>query len=535
MSRIWVLGGLTLAVLAACVFLNGALIDTSAALNQPTMAKGVVFQDANGNGKFDAGETPLPMVRVSNGAEIVLTGDDGRYQLPVTDDTILFVIKPRGYRTPISDQMLPRFYYIHKPNGSPESKFPGVAKTGPLPESVDFPLIPQDEPDRFQAILFGDTQPRNIQEVEFIAHDVIEDMIGIEAAFGVTLGDIVFDDLAIMEPLNQTIALLGIPWYNVIGNHDINYDAKNRKHANETYERVYGPSYYSFDYGPAHFLVLDDINWQVDEASGKGKYTGGFGPEQIAFIKRDLELLPEDQLVVLMMHIPLFGVEDRQEVYRLIEQRPFCISISGHTHYQEHRFITDADGWRGPQPHHHIVNVTVCGSWWSGAPDERGIPHTVMACGAPNGYGLIEFNGHDYRWQYVPAGRPPEYQMQVYAPEEVAVGKTAETEILVNVFAGSERSTVELRVGDGEWQTMTRTAVPDPALVAAIARETELLELKKGAWTKLPKAMNSPHIWSGNLPENIPPGTHAIEVRTTDMFGATHRGRRIIRIKAAQP
>jgi len=530
MRRNWILGSLTVCLLATCVFIGEALIDTSAALTETSTARGIVFHDANGNQKFDDGEQPLPNVRVSNGAEIVLTDDNGRYAIPVTDDAILFVIKPRGYRTPLSVDMLPRFYYVHKPNGSPESKFPGVASTGPLPESVDFPLTPQEEPEQFQAILFGDTQPRNQKEVDFIAHDVIEDLIGTQAAFGVTLGDIVFDDLAIMEPLNRTIALLGIPWYNVIGNHDINYDAKHRKHANETYERVYGPSYYSFDYGPAHFLVLDDINWQIDDVSGKGKYTGGFGPEQIAFIKRDLELLPEDQLVVLMMHIPLFGVEDRQEVYRLIEQRPFCISISGHTHYQEHRFLTDADGWKGPQPHHHIVNVTVCGSWWSGAPDERGIPHAMMSDGAPNGYSIIEFNGHDYRMEFVPAGRPRDYQLQIHAPEVIAVDKVAETDVLVNIFAGSERSIVEMRLGAGDWTLMTRTAVPDPALLAAIAREADLLELKTGAWTRLPKPMKSPHIWSAKLPTHVPARTHAIEIRTTDMFGATHYGRRVIRV-----
>src|SRR5690606_2514138 len=162
-----------------------------------------------------------------------------------------------------------------------------------------------------------------------------------------------------------------------------------------------------------------------------------------------LELIPHDQMVVLMMHIPLDDTEDAQDIYRLIEQRPFCISISGHTHYQEHRFITKEDGWRGPEPHHHIVNVTVCGSWWSGVPDERGIPHTLMRDGSPNGYSLITFNGTEYELEFVPVGRPRDFQMQIYAPEELAVAAVPQTEILVNVFAGSEKSKVELRVDKG--------------------------------------------------------------------------------------
>lgn len=521
---------LTLTLLALCVWGGARSTERTAATAPPRTAQGVVFHDANGNQRRDEDETPLSGIRVSNGEEIVVTDEAGRYELPVDEDAILFVIKPRGWRSPLSADLLPRFYYIHKPHGSPESKHPGVQPTGPLPASVDFPLTPQEEPDRFQAILFGDTQPRNQQEIDYIAHDVIEELIGSKAAFGVTLGDIVFDDLSLMEPLSRTIALVGIPWYNVIGNHDVNRDARNRQSANETFERVYGPSYYSFDYGPVHFLVLDDINWQFDERAEKGDYQKNFGPEQIAFIKRDLELLPPEQMVVLMMHVPLVDAEDRREIYRLIEQRPFCISLSGHTHHHEHRFITEADGWRGPKPHHHIINVTVCGSTFKGAPDERGIPHAVMSDGAPNGYSLLEFDGQEYRLEFVPAGRSRDYQMQIYAPDKVALNQLTETEVLANIFNGSDRSVVEFRIGSGPWRPMTRTPVPDPGLAATYEREKKLLELKEGAWLLAQKPGISPHIWSGKLPPNLTAGTQAIEVRTRDMFHAEHHARRVIRI-----
>ncbi|MCA9185772.1 MAG: hypothetical protein KDA99_09135, partial [Planctomycetales bacterium] len=186
-------------------------------------ARGIVYEDVNSNQKFDDGDRPLPEVRVSNGEQIVKTDAEGRYVLPVTDDTILFVIKPRGYRSPVNELQLPQFYYVHKPNGSPGLQFPGVAPTGPLPESVDFPLYAQEEPEQFKALLFGDPQPRDQREVDYIAHDVVEELRGTDAAFGVTLGDIVFDDLSMFQPQARVIAVLGIPWFNVIGNHDINY------------------------------------------------------------------------------------------------------------------------------------------------------------------------------------------------------------------------------------------------------------------------------------------------------------------------
>ena len=513
-------------LLAACA-LNAVTGRPAAVEPAQQFATGTVFHDADGNGKLDDGEKPLAGVRVSNGREIVKTDEAGRYRLPVTDETIVFVIKPRGWRTPLNDMNLPQFYYNHKPQGSPELKFPGVAPTGPLPESIDFALTPQDEPEQFRAVLFGDPQPRDQKEVDYITHDVVEPLIGVDASFGVTLGDITFNDLSLFEPLSRSIALIGIPWYNVIGNHDINFDADHDRHSDETFERVYGPAYYSFDYGPVHFLVLDDVEWLVNE-QGKGRYRGGLGPEQMEFIRRDLSLIPDDQLVVLMMHIPLVNVEDRQELYRLIEQRPFCLSISAHKHVHEHRYITKDDGWRGPEPHHHIINVTACGSWWRGAPDERGIPHATMSDGAPNGWSILSFDGTDYDLEFRAAGRPRDYQMQIHAPEVVSAGDVAETLVTANVFNGSQYTKVEMRLDHGgEWQPMQHVSRPDPTYLATWKAERAL---PKVSWTTLPDPRPSTHIWEKKLPEELSAGMHLIDVRATSRTGNVWTGRRTIRV-----
>ena len=81
-------------------------------------AKGYVYHDENENLSMDNNEIGIPDVYVSNGVEIVKTDKDGRYKIPVSDDAIVFVIKPRNWMTPINDLNLPQFYYIHKPNGS---------------------------------------------------------------------------------------------------------------------------------------------------------------------------------------------------------------------------------------------------------------------------------------------------------------------------------------------------------------------------------------------------------------------------------
>ena len=500
-------------------------------------ASGIVFDDQNGNKKREDGENGIPGIRVSNGRDIVRSDDQGRYEIQVDDDDIVFVIKPRDWVTPLNKDNLPQFFYIHKPAGSPKgTRFAGVAPTGPLPSSIDFPLRKRPEPDKFKAIMFGDPQPRNVTEVQYMQHDVIEQIIANEAhdaAFGVTLGDIVFDDLDVMTPHNQAIALIGIPWYNVIGNHDLNTDSKNDQNSDETFERHYGPAYYSFDHGPAHFMVLDNVNWHWEDGTNKGHYHGGLGKQQMQFIKNDLAQIPEDQLVVLMMHIPLGSVGDRQDLYRLIEKRPATVSLSAHTHYMEHRFIGKEDGWMGKEKHHHIVNVTVCGSWWRGKKDERGIPHATMSDGGPNGYSIMEFDGNKYSLEIKPASRPEKYQMNIYAPEVVNKKDLAMTVVKANVFNGSEKTSVALRVDrQGQWKPMEAITVVDPAFVAEKRRE-EVINTAE-TWIGLPGAHATPHMWRGFLPTTLGRGAHTIEIRAVQPGGKTHIDHRILRVTTTE-
>ncbi len=509
----------------------------------PVTARGTVFHDADGDGERDPGEAGLPGVAVSNQREIVVTDVEGRWELPASDDCIFFVIKPRGWRTRLNRLHLPRFYYIHKPKGSPQAlRHPGVKPTGPLPKSIDFPLVPQEEPDRFRAVFFGDPQPRDQAEVDFIAHDVVEELVGTDAAFGVTLGDIVFDDLSLFLPLARAVALIGIPWYHVIGNHDINAEAAEDRYSDETFERVFGPTYYSFDYGPTHFLVLDDIQWGMLPGDKRPRLRGGFGATQLEFVRNDLARVPREQLVVLMMHIPLAertshirfpdasdSVQDREELFRLIEDRPYCLSIAAHQHYQEHLFLDGEDGWRGEQPHHHVVNVTVCGDWWKGAPDETGIPHATMRDGAPNGYSIFTFDGAKYEIEFKAARRPADWQMAIHAPEKVARGGAEPVEVLVNVFGGSPRTTVEMRVGpEGSWVTLEKFVGVDPQFARA-KREEDARKPAPGR--PLSQGMPSPHLWRGTLPAGLPKGVHAIEVRARSPYAPEATARRAIRVE----
>ena len=73
-------------------------------------AAGFVFEDLNGNGKKDRKEKGLAGIGVSNGKDIVLTDIHGRYELPVGNDNIIFVIKPPSYAVPVNGRNQPTFF-----------------------------------------------------------------------------------------------------------------------------------------------------------------------------------------------------------------------------------------------------------------------------------------------------------------------------------------------------------------------------------------------------------------------------------------
>jgi hypothetical protein len=224
-------GGAAAAISAAVIPLSRVL----AAENAATVS-GAVYEIRSGAVGRQASDPGIAGVLVSNGHDVVKTDTGGRYTLPVEDESIIFVINPTGYAVPVDEQMLPRFYYIHQPAASPQSldlRFRGIDPTGPLPDSVDFPLKKVDEPQAFDVILFTDPQPESQAEVDFIRDDVVNGLIGAQAAFGMTTGDIMFDDLSLYPRLNRIIGQIGLPWYNIGGNHDLNFEAPSAKYSRE--------------------------------------------------------------------------------------------------------------------------------------------------------------------------------------------------------------------------------------------------------------------------------------------------------------
>jgi len=524
-------------------------------------ARGIVFHDKNANGRHEPEEPGIPSVRVSNGLEVVSTDRDGKYQLPVDEDTILFVIKPRNWRTPVNEQRLPQFYYIHKPAGSPDETFdyPGVEPTGPLPSSVNFPLTPSAEPEDFSIVVMGDPQPYNRQQVRYYANDVIAELVDARVAFGISLGDIVGNKLSLFDNVNAVQSKVGVPWYNVHGNHDMNFRSPNDEYADETFERVYGPANFAFQWASVHFVILDNVRWQgfaTDDAGkiDEGNYVGALSENQLQFVANYVAGVSTDELIVICAHIPLINptsiVHGTPELVRLLEilvKHPHQMSFSAHTHYNRHDFVggpehlftdhqhpgEDDQQHHHFQLHHHHNTATGSGSWFRGPKDEQGFPMTPMRDGVPNGYIIATFSGSEYKLRYKAARMPADYQLSIHAPETIAVSQVGSTEVLANVFNGNEKSSVRMRVrGVGDWARMERTEREDPAYRAMYQRDQAD---KDRPHVALPQPEPTPHIWKAKLPAGVVPGVHILEVESKDMFGQIDRGIRLIEVDPDPP
>ena len=316
-------------------------ISLSFSLLAQNTVTGYVYEDSNQNGKKERREKGIPEVAVSNGKEVVLTDKKGKYTLPIGTDNIIFVIKPSGFKVPVGENQLPDFYYIHKPDGSPKLQYKGTEPTGKLPKSVNFALHAIEEPGNFTAMIFGDPQPYNKTELDQFAKGVVDKAKEENnISFGISLGDLAGDDLDLHPPYVEILKRTSWHWHNVMGNHDMNYDAKIDEHSDESFERVFGPANYSFNHGNAHFIILDDILYP-DPRDGKG-YWGGFTKTQLDFVENDLKHVAKDKLIVLAFHIPLqhfnedrFKDSDRQRLFNILADYPHRLAMSAHTHLQQ--------------------------------------------------------------------------------------------------------------------------------------------------------------------------------------------------------
>lgn len=508
------------------------------AQEHPTF-QGIVFEDANQNGILDAGEKGISGVCVSNGLEVTKTDQEGRYVLPKREEMVVFVVKPAGYSFPVNEKNIPQFSYVHRPKGSPEfiREYAGFSPTGELPEMINFPLFPGKEEDNFKAIVIGDTQVTNHQEISYLRDSLVQDVQPTEALFALTIGDNVNDVLSLYDRYTRVMSYMGIPIFYTPGNHDMNYDSQNDTYSLETYTKKLTPPYYAFVYGKVHFIILDNVVWD-----GKA-YHGEIPEEQLTWLNNYLTFVPQDDLLVIALHIPLISYQDRtaekhqvknrEDLFALLEGRK-VLFLAGHTHTLE-RFSpeTEIDGWSPGLPFPQIIVGAACGSWWSGPRDEYGVPFSYQRDAAPKGYMIFEFQGTNWKEMYKVPGRSPEEQINIsfYVSDRVNRRLKSPTfpdsvffqeelfgiHVVANTFCNVE--TVEYSVDNVSPQSMTLKPIPDPIM--------DFYSKDLSDWMR---TVGSTHTFIAPLPADLKPGVHSVTVIVKDRYGRRYQTKKIFEV-----
>lgn len=492
------------------LFLMIALSSANAGL-----ISGVVFEDKNKNSIQDTDEQGVSNVAVSNQKDVVLTDAKGKYEININEDDSIFISKPSGYALPLDENNNPKFYYIYSPKGSPPLKFRGIFPTGALPAALNFPIYKSDEPSEYEALFFADPQTRGDVELDYLRDDVINEIAGTEAAFAMTLGDIVFNDLSAFARSKKIFSMIGKPVFNVPGNHDLDHDSNNNIHAYDTFKSNFGPNYYSFNYGDVHYIALADIEWLGNADKKKNSYICNIDERQIEWVKNDLAFVDKGKLVVLTMHIPLRSImpngnkasnQAKRKIFEIIKDRKNVLALAGHEHQAEHLFLGKKDGFHGDEPLHTIICGATCGLWWRGPKDERGIPISDAADGTPNGYYILKINKNKYDVRFKAASKCKDFQMRISAPPakfriEDATGKN----IVVNIFDGHKGYEVACAIDSSEPQKMSFEERADPYFKDLIAKYPN-------SYNNKDDSAKSAHIWITPLPADIKQGIHKIAI-----------------------
>ncbi len=508
----------------------------------PLQATGSVYLETDGRPGRSADEVGVAGVQVSNGEQIVRTNAQGRWALPLREGQTVFVIKPDGTRFVTGADGLPLFWRHYLPSGSPRLRYGGIAATGKLRGQWDFALeraAPTND-EGFQMLVFSDPQTANATDVDYYARDIVEPIVGkYRARLGTTLGDITNDDLSLYPAINRVTTRLGVPWFHVPGNHDLDFDAASDADSLSSWRAVYGPDTYAVEEGGASFIFLDDVIYQPQ---GNPRYVGGLREDQFTFLAGYLRDRPRERLIVLGMHIPLFDAypdresfrhADRARLFALLKEFPKVLVLSGHSHTQRHYFHGAAEGWHGATPLHEYNVGAACGAFWSGVKDAAGIPDATMSDGTPNGYALLDVRADGgYGLEYRAARADDAEQIALHAPKVLRQGAYPAWGVYANVFMGRDDTVVEFRVDGGAWQPMKKVLQPDPRLMLENAAD-DLAEALRG-FDRSPESTPSTHLWRGAVPTGLAVGEHTLEVRAV-LDGKQYHSSRSYRLQHVEP
>ncbi|MCB1552192.1 MAG: calcineurin-like phosphoesterase family protein [Xanthomonadales bacterium] len=484
--------------------------------------RGVVFHDLNGDGRRDSREPGVASVKVSNGRDIVRTDAQGRYRLPLRDGDTLFVIKPAGWSLPRDAEGLPASW-SHEVR-RPVSGLRYGGRTRQRARS-DFALLADGDPTpRRRMFVFGDPQPKSQRDVQHFADDIVAPLSQPgNTRFGISLGDVVDDDLSLYPAMKRVMQGLALPWVHIPGNHDLDYDAASDEASLESYRAAFGPDTLAWEEPGLAFIGMDDVIYRPTE---NPRYVGGLRDDQFLWLERYLATLDPDTLVIIGMHIHLFdsrpGREDfrsadRLRLFKLLESFPNRLLLTAHAHAQRHVWYGPEQGWHGQGLLHEYNVGTACGGYWGGVADAAGIPDATMEDGTPNGYATLDWDEQgQYQLLWHVARAPDDDAIRLHAPRVLRQGAWPGVRLYANVYMGDADSVVEMRVDDGPWQPMQHTIERDPWVIWHNLQDDAAGALR--GYDRMTQAEDSTHLWRMNLPTDLALGTHRIDVRALDRW-----------------
>ena len=350
--------------------------DSIVTRSKPIRIKGRVVSSGKG----------LSKIVVSDGVTVTSTDHNGHFDFwSIAQQPFVFLSIPSGYTL---NQLS---------NGS--ASFFQPIDTSKEKNEFLFQLQKNEvSDDKHSLLLLADPQIQNEYEAGELLKTSTPDFIKTikklndPNTFGVGCGDLVYDRLHLFEDYNKAIKATEIPFFQVIGNHDMDLDSRSDEATTRTFNRLFGPSYYSFNRGEIHYVVLDDVFFTGVER----EYIGYITENQLAWLEQDLQYIEAGRTVVVCTHIPIAGgVKNKSHLYELLA--PYKVHIlSGHTHRNYNTFEENC---------FEHVHGAVCGAWWSGP---------ICSDGTPNGYGVYQMSGSDLSWYYKAVDKPKTHQFRFY-------------------------------------------------------------------------------------------------------------------------
>ena len=444
-------------------------------------------------GKVQCDGHGIADVAVSDGFSVTITDLRGNFALePAPEARFIFISTPSGY---ISDPRAGDCCYWQNIDKSKKA-YDFRLRKNPVDDSRHNVIVIADPqitaPDEFSGLR------RNAATLKEW-HDRISSDSYI---FGLCLGDIIGYDHNLYPEYNSIMDSTGIVFRNVLGNHDMTNYGRSFEGSARDYEKMYGPSYYSFNVGKVHYITLND-NFYV----GKDWYYIGYLPEdQLHWMEQDLSHVSKDMKVVVSLHIPTTLREwdrtgcnfnfsriaeilcNKKAVYDMLAPYDAMI-LSGHIHTGNNEIIS------GRLIEQNISSLG--GAWWCGP---------ICADGAPAGFKLISFDGTGARWKFIGCGTPEDYQVKVYLDSPQYPG-----EVIANVWDYDPMWKVEYFEDGVKVCDMKRFEGKDPAACEIYKDPSRL----RRSWVS---AMPTQNLFRATPSDDA----KVLEVRATDRFGEVY-------------